>query len=127
MDDFFLPPETKTEARLIQTGGNVDWERFREEVLENIRRGNKFCYRKYDCKIQSFHPPAEVNPKKLNLVEGVYSLHPELIDYYDLKLFLWVDEEEQSRRILHETEPSCISAIWKNGFPWKTAILPSSI
>lgn len=100
MDDFFLPPETKTEARLIQTGGNVDWERFREEVLENIRRGNKFCYRKYDCKIQSFHPPAEVNPKKLNLVEGVYSLHPELIDYYDLKLFLWVDVEEQSRRIL---------------------------
>ena len=47
MDDFFLPPETKTEARHIQTGGKVEWERFREELLEYISRGNKNSYRKY--------------------------------------------------------------------------------
>ena len=33
MDDFFLPPARKTPARLAQPGGNVDWERVRDQVL----------------------------------------------------------------------------------------------
>ena len=33
MDDFFLRPEQRTEARFTQPGGNVDRERFLEEVL----------------------------------------------------------------------------------------------
>ncbi|MGI6733948.1 MAG: uridine kinase family protein [Anaerovoracaceae bacterium] len=100
MDDFFLTPGKRTEERLKQAGGNVDWERFREEVLDNIRRGDGFCYWRYDCKTQCFCPPTEVRPRKLNLVEGAYSLHPELSNYYDLKLFLSLDPVEQSRRIL---------------------------
>ena len=45
MDDFFLRPEQRTEARLAEPGGNVDYERFLEEVLLPLRRGETVQYR----------------------------------------------------------------------------------
>jgi len=36
MDDFFLPPEKRTPERFAQPGGNVDYERFRTEVIEHL-------------------------------------------------------------------------------------------
>ena len=38
MDDFFLRPEQRTPERYAQPGGNVDRERFWQEVLEPLRR-----------------------------------------------------------------------------------------
>ena len=105
MDDYYLPPEKKTGARLAEAGGNVDRERFKEEILDNIRQGGDFSYKKYDCKSQSYYPPVLVHPKELNIVEGVYSMHPDLAPYYDLTIFLSLDEAEQSRRILDRNGP----------------------
>lgn len=102
-DDFFLPPDKKTEQRLKEAGGNMDRERLAEEVLDKIRRHRTFSYRRYDCKLTAFLPPTLVSPKRLNIVEGVYSLHPDLIRYYDLKIFLSLNKEEQFRRILHRS------------------------
>ena len=42
MDDFFLPEELRTKERLSSPGGNVHYERFREEVLENLKRKRDF-------------------------------------------------------------------------------------
>ena len=47
-----------------------------------------------------------VTPKKLNIVEGSYSMHPTLADHYDLRVFLTVEAEEQSRRILRRNRPA---------------------
>ena len=33
-------------------------------------------------------------------MEGSYSLHPSLWEFYDLRIFLTVDPEEQMRRII---------------------------
>ena len=49
MDDFFLRPEQRTEARYAQPGGNVDRERFLEEVLIPLREGRSVDYRRFDC------------------------------------------------------------------------------
>lgn len=105
MDDFFLPSEKKTALRLSEPGGNVDYERFLEEVLVKIGRDDDFSYRKYDCKVQAFSPPVPVRSERLNVVEGAYSMHPSLASYYDLKLFLSLDKAEQSRRILLRNGP----------------------
>jgi uridine kinase len=40
-------------------------------------------------------------PKKLNIIEGVYSMHLELISYYDLKIFFDVDDNTQEERIIN--------------------------
>ena len=99
MDDFFLPQERKTPERLSDPGGNVDYERFADEVSSRLEIGSGFLYRPYDCKTSSYKDAVSVSPKALNIVEGVYSLHPELSRLYDLKLFLKTDEDTQLRRI----------------------------
>lgn len=100
MDDFFLRPEQRTPERFAETGGNVDYERFREEVLLPLQKGEPFFYRPYDCGIRALAPAVAVVPKMLNIVEGTYSMHPDFGDIYDLKIFLKVPEELRRARIL---------------------------
>lgn len=100
MDDFFLRPEQRTAQRLEEPGGNVDYERFLEEVLLPLRAGKSFSYAPFDCHTQGFKSPIHVEPDQITVVEGSYSCHPALRDYYDLRIFLSLDPEEQARRIL---------------------------
>ncbi len=99
MDDFFLPTQKKTPLRLSEPGGNVDYERFSYEVAAGIKRARQFAYRPYSCKTDAYKNAVTVAPKPLNIVEGVYSLHPALCGLYDLKLFLKTDEYTQLDRI----------------------------
>ena len=48
MDDFFLRPEQRTPERFAEIGGNVDYERFREEVLLPLKSGKAVSYRHFD-------------------------------------------------------------------------------
>ena len=99
MDDFFLRSEQRTAQRYAQPGGNVDYERFREEVLTPLKKGSAFSYRPFSCKTFSLGEAVEVVPKTLNIVEGTYCLHPYFGDVYDLKLFLSIGSELQRDRI----------------------------
>lgn len=100
VDDFFLRPEQRTEARLMQTGGNVDYERFQEEVLLPLKKGEPFVYRPFDCSTGRLGQPIRVVPKRINIVEGSYSHHPYFGEPYDLKVFLLVSPEIRAQRIL---------------------------
>lgn len=105
MDHFFLTPDLKSDERLNEAGGNVDYVRFKNEVIDGIRSGNEFKYHIYDCSNGSLDKVVNVSPKKLNIIEGSYSMHPTLADSYDLKIFLSIDANEQSRRILKRNGP----------------------
>ena len=101
MDDFFLRPEQRTEERLQAAGENVDHERFLEEVLLPLKNGeNPIVYRPYDCQKQALCGEISIQTAAVNIVEGSYSLHPSLWKFYDLRVFLTVDPEEQMRRII---------------------------
>ena len=100
MDDFFLRPEQRTPERLAQPGGNVDYERFRQEVLEPLQTGKPFSYRPYDCNTGSLKDPVKVLPKRINIIEGTYSCHPYFGDPYGLRVFLKVSDEVRKQRIL---------------------------
>ena len=100
MDDFFLRPEQRTLERYAQPGGNVDYERFREEVLLPLKQGGTFSYRPFSCTTFTLGEPVAVRPKQLNIVEGTYCLHPYFGDIYDMKIVLTVDPEVQRQRIL---------------------------
>lgn len=100
MDNFFLRPEQKTEDRLNEVGGNIDYERFNREVIKGLKSNLEFEYQTYDCKTLKLDDVHRVKPKMLNIIEGVYSMHPLFIDIYDLKIFLEIDEKTQVERIL---------------------------
>lgn len=105
MDDFFLRPEQRTPQRFAEPGGNVDRERFLEEVLLPLRSGRPAAYRRYDCHSQTVLPPVEVAPAPLILVEGAYSCHGDLRQHYDLTCFLRIGPELQRRRIEKRNTP----------------------
>lgn len=103
MDDFFLRPEQRTAERLAEMGGNVDYERFYEEILlplKQIKQRETFLYHPYDCRSQRFCRPVEVTRKALNIVEGTYSMHPSLAAAYDFSVFLQISPLLQRSRIL---------------------------
>lgn len=99
MDHFFLPPQLRTRARLDEPGGNVHYERFCEEVLPGINRGETFSYRRFDCSQRAYGEWVTVSESPWRIVEGSYSLHPKFGSYYDLSVFSSVSPEEQVRRI----------------------------
>ena len=99
MDDFFLRPEQRIPERLSEAGGNVDYERFRDEVTGPLLRGKPFFYRPFDCTTQTFSDAVPYAPAPLVVVEGVYSMHPEIGLPYDIRVFLDLSEEERRRRV----------------------------
>ena len=100
MDDFFLRPEQRTPERFAEIGGNVDYERFAEEILTPLKTGEPFSYRPFDCSTFTLAQPVSVQPKKLTIIEGTYSHHPYFGDPYDLKILLTVTEDLQRQRVL---------------------------
>lgn len=105
MDDFFLQPQQRTKDRLAELGGNVDWERFLDEVLQPLAQGEAVQYRPYDCHTQAVGGPVRMESKALNIVEGTYSMHPALADYFDLSVFLRISPEQQRYRIERRNQP----------------------
>lgn len=98
MDDYFLPPEMKTKERLSEAGGNVHYERIKQEVFEHITE-DKIFIRKFNCNSNILEDPVEFENKDIIIVEGSYSLHKELRDFYDIKVFLKVSYDLQIERI----------------------------
>lgn len=99
-DDFFLPLELRTKARLEESGGNIDYDRFYNEIITGIKSKKAFIYQIYDCSKLILTDYIKVEPKKINLIEGSYSMHPKFNELYNLKIFLYINKEEQSKRIL---------------------------
>jgi len=99
-DDFFLRPAQRTTERLAEVGGNLDRERFFDEVITPLSQGIEFSYCPYDCSRGELASAVFVPKKKLCVIEGTYSLHPFFGNYFDLAVFLTVFPEVQKERIL---------------------------
>ena len=121
MDDFFLPIAKKTAQRLGQPGGNVDHERFYTEVYTGLKSGGAFSYRPFDCQGQVLMPPVKVQPSPVSIIEGVYSLRPELRDLYNLKVFLKLNETCQRERILARSGSQLLERFLSEWIPLENA------
>ena len=122
MDDFFLRPHQRTYERLNEAGGNVDYERFAEEILANLvlyrAAGTNavFSYRPYDCRVQKLAESVDACAGQISIIEGTYSMHPFFYEkygeiygnsngeIYDLKIYMTVSDETRRRRILERPE-----------------------
>jgi len=106
MDSFFLRPEQRTDERLAELGGNIDYERFLEEVLVPLKAGNSFYYRPFDCSVMALSNSIKVHIHPLTVLEGVYSMHPYFARSLnvnavgDINVFLSVGENLQRDRLI---------------------------
>ncbi len=98
-DDYFLPAELRTAQRLSELGGNLHRERLLEEILLPLEHGTPVVTRRFDCGKMALEPPIEHAPHRINIVEGSYSLHPELRDFYTLKIALRTAPDTQLQRL----------------------------
>ena len=117
MDDFFLRPEQRTAARLAEPGGNVDRERFAQEILQPLAENRRVRYQRYDCQTGTLLPPVTVEVERLVVVEGAYSMHPELAGAYDLSAFLRIAPELQRQRILKRNGPEMANRFFDTWIP----------
>ncbi|WP_404352013.1 hypothetical protein [Caproicibacterium sp. XB2] len=100
MDDFFLPPQLRTDSRLSQPGGNVHYERFQKEVLPHLGLRKAFSYTAFSCQKMCLSGRRTVPESEWQIVEGAYSFHPVFGDYADLLAFSDIGPQEQMQRIL---------------------------
>ncbi len=100
LDSFFLPPELRTPERLACIGGNFHIERFRAEVIANLAEP-RFTYGVFNCGVGEITEQITVNESRLLIIEGSYSLHPNLGRYYDYSVFVTTDYSTQLERIAH--------------------------
>ncbi len=117
MDDFFLRPEQRTKERLSEIGGNIDRERFLDEILSSVIKNQTVNYRPFDCQTMQLGELKSVEPKRLTVIEGVYSMHPSFSEYYDLSVFLRIGEEKQKRRIEKRNPPFLAKRFFEEWIP----------
>lgn len=100
MDDFFLQPRQRTKERYEQPGGNVDYERFQEEVLAHLSDEDGLSYRPFLCHTMTFGEAVRMPYSRLNIIEGAYSCHPYFGDVYQARFFVEASPEVQKKRLL---------------------------
>ena len=117
MDDFFLRPEQRTPERLAQVGGNIDIERFVEEVLLPLKNGAVVNYRRFDCSTATILPTVTLHATPLTVIEGAYSMHPIARNFYNMSIFLDVSSDTQRRRIQKRNGPGMAERFFNEWIP----------
>lgn len=99
MDDFYLPLDKRTQERLLMPGGNVDYERFLESVLIPLSRKEDIYYKRFDCSSMTLAETEIISYHPISIIEGSYSLRPELADYYTDIVVLKISDDMQIERL----------------------------
>ena len=99
-DDFYLPPALRVPCWDTIPCANMDLARLRDEVLIPARAGQAVPYRAYSCREGAYLSQKLLPSRPLILIEGSYSQHPTLTEFYDLQIFVTCSKAEQTRRLL---------------------------
>ena len=99
LDDFFLQLHQRVNQRLLEIGGNVDYERFNEEVLNKLINHQDVLYQPFNCTKMHIETGSLIKFKRLNIIEGSYCNNPHFNDPYDLKIFKDIDDIQQIENI----------------------------
>lgn len=117
MDDFFLPPELRTIERRNESGGNIYYERFLDEVITPLQKHESIIYRKFDCRTMSYTKIIALQDRTLTIIEGSYSMHEKFRVAYDYTIFSTCDYETQLNRILKRNGERCLQSFKSTWIP----------
>jgi uridine kinase len=101
-DDFYRDMPEPERAALDAAGGYeryFDWERLRAQVLTPARAGDGVLrYQRYDWATERLGRWVEVPMPDVLVVEGVYTLRPQLLALLDVKVYVRTGEDTRMDR-----------------------------
>lgn len=106
MDDFYLPIVQQTQEVMKEPGGNINFDRFIDEIMTPLRADKEVMYKPFLCIGQKYASAVPLERKKVNIIEGTYSCHPRLREIYlempewnIITLFMDIDDANQTERV----------------------------
>lgn len=96
-EDFRLPPVMRTKSAMHGIGSDFDIDRFKSEIVDHLQDTESFSWGVYNPEKGKYDKRKAVAPERLNIVEGLYSMHPKLGKYYDLGICVDSDDVVQAR------------------------------
>ena len=117
MDDFYLPLTDRVGERIASPGWNVDYERFAREVARPALDRKPISYGVFDCATQSVRKTVTLSDSRYLIVEGCYAMHPEIPDFYDLRITLSADRALCEKRILERDGEALLRRFQNEWFP----------
>lgn len=118
MDDYFLRVQQRTKERFEEPGGNVDRERFYEEIGVKLHTNEDIVYSPFDCKTFTVSQSRTIKQKQYTIIEGSYSMHPDLRNLYDYLIYLTIDSKFQLERI-QKRNPDKINMFIERWIPFE--------
>lgn len=113
MDDYFLQAHQRTAQRLEEPGGNIDYERFHQEINEAWNQKQPIHMRSYDCSSQTLRREVIVEKNPILIIEGSYAHHPYLDDMQAFKIFMDIEPSIQKERLQKRSPDKFVDFIEK--------------
>jgi uridine kinase len=89
IDDFYKSSQER--SRLTNPkpiGWQFDWQRLERDVLKPLNAGGEAIYQRYDWNMDRLADWRNIRTLSPIIIEGIYTLRPELSMYYDLRLWI---------------------------------------
>lgn len=126
-DDFYRDTPADEKSQLTPEEGYkeyFDWRRLESEVISSTRNGaTTLRYQRYDWNKARMGEWAEMPMPEVVIIEGVYSLRPELRYAFDVSVFINTSE---STRLLRQENRGENSRFWINRWTAASAFYVTS-
>lgn len=104
IDDYFIPMSERKTNWKDEIAGNINFDRLEKEVLSNLKTNDSYIDCKYSCQKNEYSEQISIQNKKITIIEGSYSLHNSIDQYYDYKVFLTCSGDTQKGRIVERNK-----------------------
>ena len=79
---------------------HIDLIRLKKEIIDPLINDTDIQYQSFNCKTQELSAHTYVKKKKINIIEGAYSMHPDVLQTSNIKIFMKSNIFQQIRRII---------------------------
>lgn len=99
IDDFYLPFSERKENWKEILAGNMNFTRLKNEVLTNLNEAS-LSYGIFNPRKQQIVSYSEMTKKRVFILEGAYSHHPDIRKFFDYFIFFKCEDEKQNERLM---------------------------
>jgi uridine kinase len=121
MDNFYRPEEPSVRRAWTPHEGYqnfFDWKRLQDQVLKPLQSGRSPAYQEYDWIANRLNGWKNVPLSPIIIVEGVYTLRPELRSFYHISLFVETPKDMCISRLRSRTDAEDDIQMWRAAEDW---------